>query len=273
MFLRKLKKQLPVGFVDGVALKTHLPNIQLSTFRGVFRKLSKKVYKNSRSFRIFLGILAILYFTSYQPVLSMPPIKRSLVLAAEAKQEEKIESYHLSSPFQLPHPGYLTSFFSSWHPGIDIAIGLGMPIRPVTSGKVVEVNYGVWGLGHNVVVEHEQGFRSSYGHMGKIYVKVGAIVDNNSSLGEVGLTGKTSGPHTHLEITKDGKYIDPLIVLPKLPDWPKEAGQAPKGDNEIVKKEAPARPSNTGLLKLEGIGYQGKNTNPDVLKGLNNLPL
>jgi hypothetical protein len=52
--------------------------------------------------------------------------------------------------------------------------------------------------------------------MGKIYVKVGQQVSENDILGEVGLTGNTSGPHTHLELSKNGARIDPLPFLPLI---------------------------------------------------------
>ena len=57
----------------------------------------------------------------------------------------------------------------------------------------------------------------------KIYVKAGQKITSDSILGEVGITGATSGPHTHLEITHEGKYIDPLTILPQIPNMPKIA--------------------------------------------------
>lgn len=168
--------------------------------------------------KISLGVSLVLFLMGYQPILAIPPIQKALV-HAEFSQEQSIGAEGLSQPFQLPHPGYLTTRYSTWHPGIDIAAGLGMPVRPILKGKVVEVTYGFWGLGHYTVVEHEQGYRSTYGHMGRIFVKAGDEVSTSSTLGEIGLTGKTSGPHTHLEVTKSGKSIDPQIVLPKVSDW------------------------------------------------------
>jgi murein DD-endopeptidase MepM/ murein hydrolase activator NlpD len=61
-----------------------------------------------------------------------------------------------------------------------------------------------------------------YAHMGRIYVTKDQKVGENAIIGTVGLTGFTSGPHTHLEITLAGKYIDPLTILPPVDDQPKE---------------------------------------------------
>lgn len=225
MFFKQSKNLLPKKQSDGEDLKTIVSQKQLSRLRG-FRKL------NIQS-KFFLGALTVLYFSGYQPTLAIPPIRQSLVLAAET-QEQTVTSTALTQPFILPHPGYISTHFSAWHPGIDIATGLGMPIHPIADGKVVEVTWGFLGLGHYVVVEHTQGFRSTYGHMGKIYVHKDDLVTQSTILGEVGLTGHTTGPHTHLEVTKDGSYIDPEKVLPTLPDWPQSAGAAPQGQGEIT---------------------------------------
>lgn len=157
----------------------------------------------------------------YYPVLAFPPIKRAMALAESTEQKQEIVAYSFPLPLVLPHPGYLSSKYSKWHPGVDIATGLGMPIHPITAGTVEEVNYGFWGLGHFVAVSHPNGFKSTYGHLGKIYVKKGQQVTSENTLGEVGLTGYTSGPHTHLEIQKDGNYLNPQDLLPEIPDMPR----------------------------------------------------
>ena len=164
-----------------------------------------------------LGLFLLFYFSGYQPTLAIPPIKQTFA-RAEFSQEQIIQTSSFKDPFILPHPGYISTGYSKRHPGLDIATGLGMPIHPINSGKVVAIDYGMFfGLGHSVVVEHEQGIRSTYGHMGRIFVKKNDLVTQNSILGEVGLTGQTSGPHTHLEVTKNGQYTDPQLILPKLP--------------------------------------------------------
>ena len=161
------------------------------------------------------------YLSGYQPALTFPPIKKSEVLAQNSNQQvETIHFDSFSEPIQLPHIGYLSTTFSSWHPGVDIATGIGTPIQPILKGQVVEATVSFWGLGNYVVIEHEQGIRSTYGHMRKIYVKPGDKVLSTSKIGEVGMTGWTSGPHTHLEVTKNGQYINPMKLLPTLSDLP-----------------------------------------------------
>lgn len=240
MFLQQIQNLLPKKLGERVAL-TH-PSSQhlLSRFRGVSRK-QPRLPRFTHFSKISLGVVTALYFSGYQPTLAIPPIKQAVV-QAQLTQDQAIEALSLPHPFNLPHPGYISTYFSSYHPGIDIATGLGMPVRPVAPGKVLETNFGFLGLGHFVVIEHEQGFRSTYGHMGEIFVKKGDVVDTNSILGEVGLTGRTTGPHTHLEITKDGKYINPLSILPALPAWPTGAGQAPRGAGQVLDVKLPSTP-------------------------------
>jgi hypothetical protein len=60
--------------------------------------------------------------------------------------------------------------------------------------------------------------RHHLGELGKTYVKAGQTVEQGDLIGEVGLTGKTSGPHTHFELTQNNQYIDPMTVLPNLPN-------------------------------------------------------
>lgn len=143
-----------------------------------------------------------------------------MVAASYHQQEGEIVAQSFSSPLVLPHPGYLSTRYSSYHPGIDIATGLGMLIHPITDGKVSTVGRDLFGLGNFVEVVHQNGFKSKYAHMGKVYVKVGQKITVENTLGEVGLTGQTSGPHTHLEVTREGKFIDPQALLPEIPGMP-----------------------------------------------------
>ena len=172
----------------------------------------------------FTKLVIILFFSfsllGYYPTFSIPPVKQSLVKATSSEQKGEIIAENFSKPLVLPHPGYLSTRFSTRHPGIDIATGLGMPIHPITEGEIIEVGRDFWGLGNFVEVSHQNGFRSKYAHMGRVFVRVGDKVTEENILGEVGLTGYTSGPHTHLEITRDGKFIDPQALLPEIPDMP-----------------------------------------------------
>ncbi len=214
----------PVPYGAGFVLKSQnkklLPRI-VSEREALTQKLSKIKLRFPKRFTK-LAIIAFISLTllGYYPTFSVPPVKHSVVKAVSSEQKGEIIAQSFSKPLILPHPGYLSTRFSPWHPGIDIATGLGMPIHPIIDGEVTEVGRDIFGLGNFVVVSHQNDFKSKYAHMGKIYVKIGDKITQGNSLGEVGLTGHTSGPHTHLEVTREGNYVNPQSLLPEIPDMP-----------------------------------------------------
>jgi murein DD-endopeptidase MepM/ murein hydrolase activator NlpD len=66
-------------------------------------------------------------------------------------------------------------------------------------------------LGNTVVVDHQNGYKSSYSHLKDIRVRKGRSVSKGGIIGTVGVTGNSSGAHLHYEIMKDGKRINPEI--------------------------------------------------------------
>lgn len=180
-------------------------------------KLSKiKLRFPSGFIKLTIIFFIALTFLGYYPTFSIPPVKKSIA-KAQYQQRGEIISQSFAKPPILPHPGYLSTKFSTYHPGVDIAAGLGMPIHPVIDGEIIQVGRDFFGLGNYVEILHEHSFKSKYAHMGKVYVKAGDKVTQENILGEVGLTGRTSGPHTHLEITQNGNFVNPSALLPEIP--------------------------------------------------------
>jgi len=129
------------------------------------------------------------------------------------------------SPFEFSKPvraGYLSQGYSLYHRAYDIATDLGSDINPLGSGIVEFAGTVTDGKGMIVVVDHGDGLKSLYAHMGRIKVKPGDMVSSASEIGNVGLTGRTTGPHIHLEIYDNGALVDPGNVLPdyQYPDMP-----------------------------------------------------
>jgi len=100
----------------------------------------------------------------------------------------------------------------AFHAGIDLAAKNGTDIHPVKPGVVT---FSGWqrGYGRTVIVRHDDGAESLYGHNAKNLVRVGQRVDGNSVLGHVGSSGRSTGPHVHLEIRQHGKPVDPAIYF------------------------------------------------------------
>lgn len=99
--------------------------------------------------------------------------------------------------------------FHAGHPAYDMRAPLGSEVVPVNDGVVKEIIHSAYGYGRRVIVDHGEGLVSLYAHMGKIAVDEGDEVDKEDVLGEVGLTGWTTGPHIHLEMYKDESVVSP----------------------------------------------------------------
>jgi len=121
------------------------------------------------------------------------------------------KSYYISSNY-----GYRVDPFTEirkYHSGIDLAANRGTPVHASGKGKVIYAAYSYGGYGNLVKIDHGNGFVSFYAHMNKIKVSKGDIVERGQFIGEVGSTGRSTGPHLHYEIQKDGKSINPVKYM------------------------------------------------------------
>jgi len=108
----------------------------------------------------------------------------------------------------LPAYTGISQGFHFGHPGIDLTAPLGSKIYPIKDGVVIKVQLLNWDYGHAVWIKSANDTISIYGHMGKIFVNEGDIITTDKSIGEVGLTGHTTGPHLHLEIVSIIHFSD-----------------------------------------------------------------
>ena len=98
---------------------------------------------------------------------------------------------------------------SEFHPGVDFGAPVGTPVYSTGAG-IVRFAGSMGGYGAMVEVEHGFGFRTRYGHLSAIDVQAGQIVDRNTVLGEVGSTGRSTGPHLYWEIWNRSVNMDPV---------------------------------------------------------------
>ena len=103
-----------------------------------------------------------------------------------------------------------------FHPGMDIDGERGDPIIAPASGTVVSAGYK-GGYGNLVEIDHGNGLTTRYGHMSKIETEVGTIVTRGTTIGQVGSTGRSTGPHLHFEVRLNDKPINPRLFLPSEP--------------------------------------------------------
>ena len=139
------------------------------------------------------------------------------IQAAQARSSSSQASRPPSSAgFIWPTSGTLTSGFGwRWgrmHEGIDIAAPTGTPISAAASGTVI---YAGWmgGYGNLVVIDHGNGLATAYGHQSSIAVGSGTYVSQGQTIGYVGSTGHSTGPHVHFEVRVNGSPVDPLGYL------------------------------------------------------------
>ncbi len=117
-----------------------------------------------------------------------------------------------------PIRGKVTSSFGlrngAHHDGVDIPARPGTPIRAAESGRVVHSGSKLAGYGNMIILKHAGKLSTVYAHNRKNLVRVGQFVEKGQIIGEVGSTGRTSAPHVHFEVRRDGRPRDPLQYLP-----------------------------------------------------------
>ena len=99
-----------------------------------------------------------------------------------------------------------------FHEGIDLAAEEGTDVKAVMAGRV-QITDDQKGYGKVVVLDHGHGFTTLYAHNRDIIVKAGDWVTKGSSIAKVGSTGRSTGPHLHFEVRRDGKKLDPENFL------------------------------------------------------------
>jgi murein DD-endopeptidase MepM/ murein hydrolase activator NlpD len=111
--------------------------------------------------------------------------------------------------------GYRASPFTGvrqFHNGLDIVGRENTPIKAAMDGKVAETGYSAV-FGNFVILTHPEGYQTLYAHLNKINVKQGTSITQGSSIGLLGSTGYSTGPHVHFGVFKRGVAIDPLKLL------------------------------------------------------------
>ena len=110
--------------------------------------------------------------------------------------------------------------FPHFHTGIDLAVPLGTPVFAAADGVVAlarpmtDSSGNLVGYGNYIVIQHDTGLKTLYGHLLAIGVKEGDLVKRGQLIGLVGSTGNSTGPHTHFEVRIDNSPVNPMQMLP-----------------------------------------------------------
>jgi murein DD-endopeptidase MepM/ murein hydrolase activator NlpD len=140
-------------------------------------------------------------------------------LRRDVERQEKLAA---ATPSIWPAHGWLTGTFGGradpftgepgFHQGLDISTEKGQPVYATADGFVESASY-TGDYGNLVVLRHDFGLSTRYGHLSGFNVKPGVSVKRGDIIGRVGSTGRSTGAHLHYEILANGKLINPLQLL------------------------------------------------------------
>lgn len=95
------------------------------------------------------------------------------------------------------------------HWGLDFTASTGTSVYASGNGKIISIERKKWGYGNSVVIDHGYGYKTRYAHLNAFNVKLGELVTRGQTIGFVGSTGKSTAPHLHYEVEKNGKKVNP----------------------------------------------------------------
>ncbi len=113
---------------------------------------------------------------------------------------------------------YVSRGFSSYHFGVDIAGQSGTPIYAADNGVVTLAESTPWNYGTYIIIDHQNGMQTVYGHNSQNLVEVGDVVAKGQLIGLMGTTGNSTGNHLHFETRWLGDKVDPAQYL-NLSEW------------------------------------------------------
>jgi murein DD-endopeptidase MepM/ murein hydrolase activator NlpD len=166
------------------------------------------------------------------PGLALDADSVASIEARAARLEEHLRTYEAALterarvvPSVWPVEGETTDGFgvrgnpfgggsSEFHPGQDIAAPRGTPVIATADGVVLKADWQN-GYGQTVVIDHGNGLTTRYAHLSKIEVEAGREIRRGDELGQVGSTGRSTGPHLHYEVRIGDVAVSPLHYLPE----------------------------------------------------------
>lgn len=146
---------------------------------------------------------------SFDEVFEMARNKSEMIRAIPAIQPvNNADLNRISSYFGIrTDPFYKVT---KLHNGIDFSAPLGTEIYATADGSVTVLDKARWGHGNKIVIDHGFGYKTVYAHLQKFEVKKGQKVKRGQLIGTVGNTGKSTAPHLHYEVHKNGRPVNPI---------------------------------------------------------------
>jgi len=233
--LARLKVHLQEG-IDGLALKMGLLNAHLVRLNALGKRLTQMANLSSREFDF-----------DHDPALGGPESESSGRGAEVPDLSAMITQFDRSLDFRTAQfsalesvllgrklsaeirpsgkpvlAGYISSYFGermdpfngeeAFHKGLDFASERGSDVLAVAQGVVIWAGPRE-GYGTLVEVNHGNGYITRYAHNSRVLVAAGDTVERGQAIAVVGSTGRSTGPHVHFEVLRDGRQIDPMAFI------------------------------------------------------------
>ena len=146
---------------------------------------------------------------SFDEVTELAQNKEQMILSMPAIQPVSVADLNrISSYFGFRSDPFMRN--RKFHQGIDFAGSKGSLIYATANGEVIEAKFSYFGYGNNIIIDHGFGYKTRYAHLNAISVKVGDIVTRGQVIGELGNSGRSTGPHLHYEVIYRNGTVDPL---------------------------------------------------------------
>ena len=191
-----------------------------------YRRVSQKgVNGSERVIKTQIYVDGVLQDTDYSYETIKEPVDEIVTVGTKTSYNGVYIGSASDKGFLWPAPSchYVSSAYGwrsrGWHQGIDLVKAgggaLGTPVIASKSGRVEVVQRSNSGYGYMVLINHGDGYKTRYAHMvrGSITVSVGDYVDAGQTLGKVGSTGNSTGPHLHFEVIYNGETYNPAIYI------------------------------------------------------------
>ena len=154
--------------------------------------------------------------------------ERALVRKAKAQRIERPELLaEVQEGLSWPATGRISGVYGSQrvyngtpgspHYGVDVAVPTGHPVVAPGSGVITLAEVDLFYSGGTIILDHGYGLSSSFLHLSKLHVQVGQTVSRGDILGEVGATGRATGPHLDWRMSWLNQRIDPQLLVPAMP--------------------------------------------------------
>lgn len=198
--------------------------IRVPNRRGVLHGIDEEDSAQTLSSLYAVSAAAIMTMNNLQEKHILPPGVELFIPGAKPVRltGEMSVRYGLRGIFGSPIPGRITSSmgmrkhpvggFRGRHTGVDLAAAEGTRIAAAATGFVTEAGEGEY-IGKFVILSHKDSYTTIYGHCAQTLVRKGQQIKKGQIIARVGNTGRTTGPHLHFEIRKNGIPQDPLSYL------------------------------------------------------------